>query len=92
MTMLVSKNKPHGDHTTKTFAIINIFKTSFGWLKHLGEVLEKADMNKDDCLTWVLYHAALQSPPRDPTTNIAQLLKYKGMGVNHGSIQSATHI
>ena len=34
-------------------------------------MLGKADMNKDDCLTWAAYHAALQPFPRDPTTNIA---------------------
>ena len=42
-------------------------------MEHLGEVLEKADMNKDDCLTWAMYYAALQPPPRDPTTNIARI-------------------
>ena len=49
----------------------NVLPGEYGWLEHLGEVFGKADLKKDDCLTWSAYHAALQPPPRDPTTNIA---------------------
>ena len=71
MTIMVSKNKPHGDHTTKTFAIINSEKEreGFGWLEHLEEVLGKADMNKNNCLTWaacILHFSHLQGISQVP--------------------------